>query len=49
MSPPERLLSREERHGPIMTDLHKWLTEQIQEKKPSFLSGLGQATNYILN
>ena len=49
MSPPERLLYHKEHSGPIMTDLHKWLTEQIQEKKTEPNSGLGQAINYILN
>jgi len=48
MSPPERLLYHQEHSEPIMTGLHKWLTDQIQEKKTEPNSGLGQAIKYML-
>jgi hypothetical protein len=40
---------RAARSGPVMEELHVWLTAQLQEKKAEPNSGLGQAISYLLN
>jgi hypothetical protein len=49
MSPEQRLGFHQARSGPVMEELHVWLTAQFQEKKAEPNSGLGQAISYLLN
>jgi len=49
MSPEQRLGFHQARSGPVMEELHAWLTAQLQEKKVEPNSGLGQAISYLLN
>ena len=49
MSPEQRLGFHQARSGPVMEELHSWLTAQLQEKKVEPNSGLGQAISYFLN
>lgn len=48
MSSSERLFHHQKHSDPIMTALHKWLTDQIEEKKTEPNSGLGEAIKYML-
>ena len=45
MSPEQRLGFHQARSGPVMDELHAWLTAQLQEKKVEPNSGLGQASH----
>ncbi len=47
MSPTERLLFHQEESQPIMTDLEKWLEDQIEERRVEPNSGLGEAIAYM--
>jgi transposase len=47
MTPQERLIFHQEKSGPLMADLEKWLEKQIDEKKVEPNSGLGQAIAYM--
>jgi transposase len=49
MSPGQRLGFHQARSGPVMEELHAWLTAQLLEKKAEPNSGLGQAISYLLN
>jgi len=43
-----RLLFHQERSGPVMEELHRWLETQLAQKKVEPNSGLGQAITYLL-
>jgi transposase len=48
LSPQERLVLHQERSGPVVENLHLWLTEQFEQKKVEPNSSLGQAIAYLL-
>src|SRR6266850_403782 len=48
LSPDDRLLFHQQRSGPVMDELHPWLTAQLEEKKVEPNSGLGGAITYLL-
>jgi transposase len=45
----ERLRFHQQYSGPLMQQLHKWLTDQLAERKAEPNSGLGKAISYLLN
>lgn len=49
LSPEERLRFHQQRSGPLMEELQRWLTAQLAEKKTEPNSGLGRAITYLLN
>ena len=48
ISPQERLLFHQAKSAPVMDELHKWLKDQLDEKKVEPNSGLGKAIGYML-
>jgi len=48
MTPEERLRFHQRQSGPVMDQLHIWLTAQFAEKKVEPNSGLGVAMRYLL-
>jgi len=48
MRPEERLQFHQERSGPVMEQLHRWLEAQFAERKTEPNSGLGKAISYLL-
>jgi len=44
----ERLRFHQERSGPVMEQLHRWLEAQLAERKTEPNSGLGKAITYLL-
>ena len=48
MSPEDRLRFHQGQSGPLMEELHAWMTGQIDEKKVEPNSGLGEAIIYSL-
>ena len=48
LTPDERLRLHQERSGPAMDELHKWLEAQLAEKRTEPNSGLGKAITYLL-
>jgi len=48
LSPEERLAFHQQHSGPVMDQLHQWLTAQLEEKKVEPNSGLGGAIAYLL-
>jgi transposase len=48
MSDPQRLVFHQEKSGPIMNALHKWMKSQLDEKRVEPNSGLGKAISYML-
>ena len=48
LTPPQRLEHHQERSGPVMDELHKWLERQLRERKTEPNSGLGKAITYLL-
>jgi transposase len=48
LSPEERLLFHQQHSGPVMEQLHAWLTAQVDEKKVEPNSGLGGAITYLV-
>jgi transposase len=48
MTPQERLRFHQRQSGPVMDQLHVWLTTQFAEKKVEPNSGLGLAMRYLL-
>ena len=44
----ERLRLHQERSGPVMDELHKWLGAQLAERRTEPNSGLGKAITYLL-
>jgi hypothetical protein len=49
LSPDARLLFHQAHSGPIMDELHMWLTRQFNERLVEPSSGLGEAISYMLN
>ncbi|MDO8349479.1 MAG: IS66 family transposase [Planctomycetota bacterium] len=49
LTPEQRLSFHQSRSGPILEDLHRWLQEQLDQKKVEPNSGLGGAFQYLLN
>ena len=48
LSPEERLRLHQQRSGPVMAELHRWLEAQFEEKKVEPNSSLGLAITYLL-
>jgi transposase len=48
LSADERLQFHQERSGPVMDELHRWLERQFAEHKVEPNSGLGKAITYLL-
>ena len=48
LRPDERLRLHQERSGPVMDQLHRWLEAQFAERKTEPNSGLGKAITYLL-
>lgn len=48
LSPEDRLRFHQAHSGPVMTDLHAWLTAQLDEKHVEPNSGLGKAIGYLV-
>jgi transposase len=48
MTAYERLISHQRKSGPLMKNLHTWMTAQFEEKKTEPNSGLGKAFSYML-
>ena len=48
LSPAERLKLHQERSEPVMKELKRWLTAQLDEKRTEPNSGLGKAMKYLL-
>ena len=49
LSPAERLAYHQDKSGPLMDQLARWLTEQLTERQVEPNSGLGQAIRYMQN
>lgn len=49
LSPDERLALHRAQSGPLMEQLHDWLTDQIAAHHVEPNSGLGQAITYLIN
>jgi hypothetical protein len=47
MSPDERLAFHQEKSGPVMENLEKWLQQQFDEKKVEPNSSLGDAIDFM--
>ncbi len=48
LTPEQRLRFHQERSGPVMKQLHRWLEVQLAECKTEPNSGLGKAIMYLL-
>jgi len=48
LAPEERLRLHQQRSGPVMEELHRWLEGQFTERKIEPNSGLGKAITYLL-
>jgi transposase len=48
LNPQQRLQFHQERSGPVMEQLHRWLEAQFAERKTEPNSGLGKAITYLL-
>lgn len=48
LSPEERLQLHQQRSGPVMDELHRWLEAQFAERRVEPNSGLGKAITYLL-
>jgi len=48
MDDAERLRFHQVNSGPLMDDLHAWMTQQIEQKRIEPNSGLGEAIGYML-
>jgi hypothetical protein len=48
LAPEQRLQFHQERSGPVMEQLHRWLEGQLAQKKTEPNSGLGKAITYLL-
>ena len=49
LSPEDRLVYHQTHSGPMLTDLHAWLTAQLADHLVEPNSSLGQAITYLLN
>jgi transposase len=48
LTPEQRLQFHQQRSGPVMEQLHRWLEAQLAQKKTEPNSGLGKAILYLL-
>jgi len=48
LSPEARLRFHQTESGPVMEELHTWLTSQLEQKRVEPNSGLGEAMRYML-
>jgi hypothetical protein len=48
MTPLERLIYHQAQSGPLMTQLCKWMSDQIEGRKAEPNSGLGKAISYMM-
>ena len=48
MTPSERLYYHQAHSGPLMTQLHEWMTDRMDNRKTEPNSGLGKAILYML-
>jgi len=48
LSPEQRLSVHQERSKPVLDDLHRWMTEQFEQRQVEPNSGLGKALRYLL-
>jgi len=48
LSPEDRLRLHQERSGPVMEELHRWLNDQFDRKNVEPNSSLGEAIRYLL-
>jgi hypothetical protein len=48
LDPQQRLRFHQTHSQPVMDQLHRWLTTQMEQKKVEPNSGLGQAIHYML-
>jgi transposase len=48
LAPEQRLQFHQQRSGPVMEQLHRWLESQVAQKKTEPNSGLGKAITYLL-
>jgi transposase len=48
LTPDQRLQFHQQRSGPVMEQLHRWLEAQFAERKTEPNSGLGKAITYLL-
>lgn len=48
LTPEQRLQFHQQRSGPVMEQLHRWLDGQLAQKKTEPNSGLGKAITYLL-
>ena len=48
LTPDERLRLHQQRSGPVMDQLHRWLEAQFAERRTEPNSGLGKAITYLL-
>jgi hypothetical protein len=48
LSTDQRLRLHQRRSGPILNELHGWLTEQLEQRRVEPNSSLGQAIKYLL-
>jgi transposase len=49
LSPEQRLSVHQQHSKPILDDLHRWMTEQFEQRLVEPNSGLGKALRYLLN
>jgi transposase len=49
LSPEQRLSVHRQHSKPILDDLHRWMTEQFEQRLVEPNSGLGRALRYLLN
>ncbi len=49
LTPDERLEFHQAKSGPLMQELHRWMTRQLEEKRVEPNSSLGEAICYMLN
>lgn len=47
LTPTQRLQFHQQHSGPVMEELHRWLSAQFAQKKVEPNSGLGQAITYL--
>ncbi len=49
LAPEQRLSVHQEHSKPILDDLHRWMTEQFEQRLVEPNSGLGKALRYLIN
>jgi len=48
LAPKQRLRLHQEKSGPVLKHLHRWIEEQLEQKTIEDNSGLGKAVKYLL-